>query len=170
MANITSKIVDNVIGSLDKMKSPENDKNSFWSYLKEQLYSESTWDQKDLAVIENEIMKELDKLNNKDLEMIWELSDAAQPKLDEGLEVNIDEMKNDLVGDFVGKVLDRMDDNYSSSGFTSSYVSQDSPKKSSDDSDEEFSDSEEIDESEFEDFEDDEFFDEDTFDDDEENF
>lgn len=168
MANITNKIIENVINNLEKMKSPENKNSSFWSYLKDQLYSDSTWEPDDLAVIEKQIMTELNKLNPKELTKIWELSDAAS-KFDDISNIKPDEIKKELAGEFLGKVMDRMDDNISSgSTFTSSYISHSSQKKSNEDSDDDVSDENDFEESEFdEDFDDEEFFDENSFDEDE---
>ena len=45
MAASMKKIVGDVISSLKKHPSPEKKGKSFWDYLKEQLYSETTWDQ-----------------------------------------------------------------------------------------------------------------------------
>lgn len=169
MATTSKKIVDNVVNSLDKLPSPGKKTISFWSYLKDQLYSEATWDQNDLAVIEKEIKKELDKLNKKDLVKLWEDCDAAQIKLDEGTEASENEMKSDLINDLLGKVMDRMDDNYTS-GFTSSYVAPSSSKKSSEEKDEDVADEEELEPTDLDEkIVEDEFFDDETFDEDEED-
>lgn len=170
MANITNKIVDSVISSLEKMKSPDKSISSFWSYLKEQLYSESTWDQNDLAIIEKEILKELNKLNQNDLVKIWKLSEAAESKLEETTNINPEEMKSDLVSEFLSKVMDRMDDSYTRGGsYAPSFVPNRSGAKEDDDSENEIVDDEQFVENEMdEDFDDDEFFDDDSFDEDEE--
>lgn len=170
MANITSKIVDGVISSLEKMKSPDKSNSSFWSYLKDQLYSESPWDQSDLAVIEKEIMKELSKLNQNDLTKIWKLSEVSETKL-EGTDLTPELMKTNLVNEFLSKVLDKMDDNYSSgSAYTQVYTAPTSSSKRDNDTDDEFIEEEHLEENEFEeDFEDDDLLDEESFDDDEEN-
>ncbi len=169
MANITNKIVDNVISKLEKMKSPDKSFSSFWSYLKDQLYSESTWDENDLAIIEKEILTELNKLNQNDLIKIWNLSEAAESKSEDTSNIKPEEIKSDLVSEFLSKVMDRMDDSYTrGSSYTPSFVSNASTKKGEDDSEDEILDEEHFEGNDMdEDFEDDEFLDDDSFDEDE---
>lgn len=169
MTNLSKKIVNNVINSLDKLPSPEKKTLSFWSYLKDQLYSEATWDQNDIAVIEKEIRKELDKLPKNDLENLWHDCDAAQNSLDEGNKISENQMKIDLMNDLLGEVMNRMDDNYDS-GFSSSYVAPSSSKKSVDEKDDEATEEEEFDLTNIDDeIIEDDFFDDETFDKDEED-
>lgn len=177
MATSVKKIVNEVIISLEKIPSPEKNGNTFWNYLKEQLYSESTWDQKDLKVIEKEIHSKLDKLNKKDLTTLWEDCDSAQEKLDEGNNPSDEEKKADLTNDILGQVMDRMDDNYSgrSSYQSAAYYTEEPSTKSKSDTEEEGSDSENIDPDNIDgdmNFDDDEeLFNEDNFEDeDDSNF
>jgi hypothetical protein len=107
------KIVGDVIEQLKKRPSPEKRGQSFWDFMKEQLYSESTWDQDDLKVIEESIESHLNKLENKELRKLWESTDLAMDKIDEGKKVDEPEMKADLTNEMLGQVMDRMDDNYS---------------------------------------------------------
>jgi len=108
------KIVTDVVTSLKKLSSPEKRGQTFWDYLKSQLYSESTWDQKDIKVIENEIGNRLDKLDKKDLTDMWKNSDRGMEKFETEKKIESKEMKADLSDELLGQVMDRMDDNYSS--------------------------------------------------------
>lgn len=107
------KIATDVIASLKKKPSPEKAGSSFWDFMKEQLYSESTWDQGDLKVIEKEIEIQLSKLEKKELTDLWKRTDIGMDKFDDGKKVDSAEMKEDLTGEILGQVMDRMDDNYS---------------------------------------------------------
>jgi len=134
------KIATDVVASLKKLPSPEKKGQTFWDYLKEQLYSESTWDKDDLKVIEKEINSHLNKLEKKELTAMWENTDKGSDKLDAEKKVDAKEMKEDLTDDILGMVMDKMDDNYSSkeSFFTqpdTSYVAEKKGKVSDEDPD-----------------------------------
>ncbi len=107
------KIATDVIASLRKKPSPEKAGSSFWDFMKEQLYSETTWDQNDLKVIEKEIDTQLSKIEKKELTDLWKRTDIGMDKFDDGKKVDSAEMKEDLTGEILGQVMDRMDDNYS---------------------------------------------------------
>ena len=121
MATSTKKIVNDVVTALKKSPSPEKKGQTFWDYLKSQLYSESTWDQKDLEVIEKEVDNCLNKLDKKDLTEMWKNTDRGMEKFEAEKKVEEKEMKADLSDELLGQVMDRMDDNYSS---RDSYYSQ----------------------------------------------
>jgi len=108
------KIVTEVVTSLKKLPSPEKRGQTFWDYLKSQLYSESTWDQDDLKVIEKEIDNRLNKIDKKDLAEMWKNTNKGLERLDVGEKTSTKEMKADLTDELVGQVMDRMDDNYTS--------------------------------------------------------
>lgn len=112
----TKKIVSEVIASLKKYPSPEKRGETFWDYLRSQLYSESTWDQKDLSVIEKEIDSRLSKLDKKVLTEMWEETDRGTEGFESEKKADVAEMKTDLTDEILGQVMDRMDDNYSSRG------------------------------------------------------
>lgn len=114
MPTSMKKIVIEVVSSLKKLPSPEKRGQTFWDYLKEQLYSESTWDKKDLNVIEKEINSHLNKLEKKDLTEMWKSTDKGFEKIDADKKIEAKEMKEDLTDEMLGQVMDRMDDNYSS--------------------------------------------------------
>ncbi|MCX6175258.1 MAG: hypothetical protein NTZ27_10940 [Ignavibacteriales bacterium] len=118
------KIVNDVVTVLKKYPSPEKKGQTFWDYLKSQLYSESTWDQKDIKVIEKEIDNCLSKLDKKDLTEMWKNTDKGTEKFEAEKKVEAKEMKADLSDELLGQVMDRMDDNYSSKD---TYYSQPDP-------------------------------------------
>ncbi|KAF0141429.1 MAG: hypothetical protein FD122_1677 [Stygiobacter sp.] len=107
------KIANDVVASLKKKPSPDKSSSSFWDFMKEQLYSDSTWDQNDLKTIEKEIGVHLSKLEKKELTDMWKSTDVGMDKFDEGKKADAAEMKEDLTADILGQVMDRMDDNYS---------------------------------------------------------
>ncbi|MDP2036192.1 MAG: hypothetical protein Q8L04_02335, partial [Ignavibacteria bacterium] len=107
------KIANDVVASLKKKPSPDKSSGSFWDFMKEQLYSDSTWDQNDLKTIEKEIGVHLAKLEKKELTDLWKSTDVGMDKFDEGKKADAAEMKEDLTADILGQVMDRMDDNYS---------------------------------------------------------
>ena len=124
LAVSTKKIVNDVVTALKKMPSPQIKGQTFWDYLKSQLYSESTWDQKDIKVIEKEIDILLNKLDKKDLSEMWKNTDKGMDKSETEKKIDVKEMKADLSDELLGQVMDRMDDNYSS---RDSYYSQPDP-------------------------------------------
>lgn len=107
------KIATDVVASLKKKPSPDKSGSSYWDFLKEQLYSDSTWDQNDLKTIEKEIGVHLNGLEKKALTDLWKSTDVGMDKFDDGKKVATEEMKEDLSGEILGQVMDRMDDNYS---------------------------------------------------------
>jgi hypothetical protein len=129
-----------VIASLKTKPTPDKSSGSFWDYLKEQLYSDSTWDQNDLKAIEKEINLQLDKLDKKALTDFWRSTDVGMDKFDDGKKVDASEMKEDLTGDILGQVMDRMDDNYSGGSYYQSsgafYTTEEESTKKSKTSDE----------------------------------
>ena len=118
------KIVNDVVNALKKYPSPEKKGQTFWDYLKSQLYSESTWDQNDIKIIEKEIDNCLNKLDKKDLTGMWKSTGAGMEKVEAEKKVETKEMKADLSDELLGQVMDRMDDNYSSKDI---YFSQHDP-------------------------------------------
>jgi len=124
LAASMKKIVNDVVNALKKNPSPQKKGQTFWDYLKSQLYSESTWDQKDIKVIEKEIDNCLVKLEKKDLTDMWKNTDRGMDKLEAEKKVEAKEMKADLSDELLGQVMDRMDDNYSS---RDSYFAQPDP-------------------------------------------
>lgn len=124
VATSIKKIVDDVVTALKKSPSPQKKGQTFWDYLKSQLYSESTWDQKDIKVIEEEIDNCLDKSDKKDLTEMWKNTDKGLEKFETEKKVEAKEMKVDLSDELLGQVMDRMDDNYLS---RDTYYSQPDP-------------------------------------------
>ena len=124
MVALSKKIVSDVVIALKKLPSLEKKGQTFWDYLKSQLYSESTWDQKDIRVIEKEIENCLNKLDKKDLIEMWKSTDRGMEKVEAEKKVEATEMKADLSDELLGQVMDRMDDNYSS---RDTYFSQPDP-------------------------------------------
>jgi hypothetical protein len=134
------KIAAEVVSNLKKIISPEKSGETFWDYLKDQLYSESPWDQKDLKVIENEIGKSLDTLDKKELTELWKDTDKGWEKFEAEKKVDTAEMKTDLTDEILGQVMDRMDDHYSSKDSyypeSPTYVSSSGEKEDEEKSDE----------------------------------
>ncbi|KAF0151376.1 MAG: hypothetical protein FD143_2044 [Ignavibacteria bacterium] len=112
-----NKIATDVVASLKKKPSPDGSSGSFWDFMKEQLYSDSTWDQSDLKIIETEIGARLDKLDKNEVTDLWRGTNVGMDKLDDGKKVDSSEMKEDITGDILGQVMDRMDDNYSGGSY-----------------------------------------------------
>ena len=130
MSTSIKKIATEVVAGLKKIPSPEKKGETFWNYLKDQLYSESTWDQKDLKIIEKEIDKSLNKLDSKNLTELWKETDKGWKKFEAEKKVDSKEMNADLTDEILGQVMDRMDDHYSSkdSYYTESTVYESSAK------------------------------------------
>ena len=124
MPTTTKKIVNDVVAALKKKSSPEKKGQTFWDYLRSQLYSESTWDPKDIKAIEKEIDNCLSKLDKKELTDLWKNTDRGGEKLEAEKKIDVKEMKTDLSDELLGQVMDRMDDNYSA---RDTYYSQPDP-------------------------------------------
>jgi len=164
-----NKITNEVISSLKKLPAPVKKTGSFWDFMKGQLSEEGTWSQNHLKIIEKEIDTHLSKLDGKALTDLWKGLSVAEEKLDLNKKVDTKEMKADLTDEFVGQVMDRMDDNYSSrdSFFTEgAYIE---PEAKKEESEEGFDDDIEPDKIKDEELNlDDELFDEDFEDEDDE--
>jgi len=106
------KYVDDVITSLKKHPEPEKKSGSFWNFLKSQLADEGEWDQKHIKVIEKEIENALSKADKKTLTELWKETPNGAEKFDDDVKANTKEMKEDIVDEMIGQVMDRMDDNY----------------------------------------------------------
>jgi hypothetical protein len=165
-----NKITNEVISSLKKLPAPAKKTGSFWDFMKGQLSEEGTWSQNHLKVIEKEIDGQLNKLDNKNLTDLWKNLDVAEEKLDSNKKVDVKEMKEDLTDEFVGQVMDRMDDNYSSrdSYFTeSTYIEPSANKKEGDEGFDDEAEPDKIKDEELN-LDDDELFDDEFADDDDE--
>jgi len=136
------KYVDDVITSLKKHPEPGKKTGSFWNFLKSQLAEEGEWDQKHIKVIEKEIENALSKADKKTLSELWKETPSGAEKFDDDLKVNTKEMKEDIIDEMIGQVMDRMDDNYIardtfSTQPDSSYFSSSKEKNSDNEEDEE---------------------------------
>lgn len=114
MTNQMNKIVNEVITALRKLPAPGKKSGSFWNFMKSQLADDSTWDQNHLKVIEIEIDSHLNSLDKKSLTELWKNTNTGLDKHESDKNVETKEMKADLTDELMGKVMDRMDDNYSS--------------------------------------------------------
>ena len=172
MSAKTNKIVTEVVNSLKKLPAPGKKTGSFWDFMKSQLSEEGTWNKSHLSVIENEIDKQLTKLDKTELRDLWLKTDVGFEKSDSDKKVDTSEMKEDLTDELMGEVMDRMDDHYGSrdSFYSESTYYEESSKKNEDGA--EFEDDSEPDKVEDEELnlEDDEFFDDDFEEEDDTNF
>lgn len=162
MAYRMKKAVDEIISSLKKLPEPGKKTGSFWNFMKSQLSEETQWDPEHIKIIEDEIDKYLGKLDKKSLTEMWKETPSGNEKYDMTEKADIKEMKADITDELIGKVMDRMDERYSSRD-SFYFDAEESPvagkKKKSDDE-------EDIDEDfeEPEDFSDEDFgFDDDIF-------
>lgn len=124
MSYTMKKTVSEIITSLKKLPEPGKKTGSFWDFMKSQLADEGQWDQKHIKVIEKEIDTFLGKVDKKSLTEMWKETPAGDEKFDEDKKVDIKEMKTDLNEEIIGRVMDQMDENYSS---RDSYFTPDEP-------------------------------------------
>ncbi|MCX7797650.1 MAG: hypothetical protein N2249_03400 [Melioribacter sp.] len=170
MAYKMKKAVDEIIASLKKLPEPGKKTGSFWNFMKGQLTEESQWDPEHIKIIENEIDKYLTKLDKKSLTEMWKETPAGSEKYDMVKKADIKEMKADITDELIGKVMDRMDERYSSRDsfyFESEESAFAGKKKKSDDEediDEDFDEAEDFSNEDFR-FDDDIFNEEDDEDD-----
>ncbi len=108
------KAVDEVITSLKKLPEPGKKTGSFWNFMKSQLTDESQWDPEHIKIIENEIEKYLNKLDKKSLTEMWKETPNGSEKFDMTEKAELKEIKADITDELIGRVMDRMDEKYSS--------------------------------------------------------
>lgn len=105
-----NKIADDVIVTLknEKLKN----KKSMWDELTNQVSQEGTWDQELIKGIEKIAQLKLKSIKEKDLRVLWELSEAAMDSFEDSDSIDIEKAKNEIVEDIVNKVLDKSDTSY----------------------------------------------------------
>lgn len=156
------KAVEEIITSLKKLPEPGKKTGSFWNFMKSQLTDDSQWDPRHIKIIEDEIDKYLSKLDKKSIAEMWKETPNGVDKFDMVEKTDIKEMKADILDELIGRVMDRMDEKYSSrdSLFLETEESAYSSKKKNVDEDDDIE--ENLDEPE--DFTEDDFgFDDDIF-------
>jgi hypothetical protein len=114
MSYTMKKTVSEIITGLKKLPEPGKKTGSFWDFMKSQLADEGQWDQNHIKVIEKEIDTFLGKVDKRSLTEMWKETPAGDEKFDEEKKIDIKEMKTDLSDEIIGRVMDQMDDNYSS--------------------------------------------------------
>ncbi len=165
MPDQMNKIVNEVITALKKLPAPAKNSGSFWDFMKSQLADDSTWDRSHLKVIEKEIGNHLSTLDKKSLTELWKNTDTSWDKRESDKKVGTQEMKADLTDDLMGKVMDRMDDNYSSRDIYHAETNYFEPASKNEDDEEGFDEEKEPEEIDEEPNLDDESFDDEDFDD-----
>jgi len=125
------KIVKETQGNL-KSSKPTGLKESYWALLKEQAYSEGTWDDELLQEIKNKISASLDKYNKNQLKEIWDQTEVSLSNLVEETSIPISKLKEDISEDILNSVFDLLDDRSSDIVFESRFV------ENEDDEDNEF--------------------------------
>lgn len=108
------KAVEEIITSLKKLPEPGKKTGSFWNFMKNQLTEETQWDPQHIKIIEDEIDKYLSKLDKKSLAEMWKETPNGVDKYDMVEKTDIKEMKADVLDELIGRVMDRMDEKYSS--------------------------------------------------------
>ena len=108
------KAVEEIITSLKKLPEPGKKTGSFWNFMKSQLYEETQWDPEHIKIIEGEIDNYLSKLDKKSLTEMWKETPNGSEKFDITSKPDVKEMKADITDDLIGRVMDRMDEKYSS--------------------------------------------------------
>lgn len=148
------KAVDEIITSLKKLPEPGKKTGSFWNFMKSQLYEETQWDPEHIKIIEGEIDNYLSKLDKKSLTEMWKETPNGNEKFDITSKPDIKEMKADITDDLIGRVMDRMDEKYSSRD--SFFMEQEEPaysnkknKSEDDDVDEDIEEPEDFTEEDF---------------------
>jgi len=116
------------------------------------LYEETQWDPEHIKIIEGEIDNYLSKLDKKSLTEMWKETPNGNEKFDRTSKPDIKEMKADITDDLIGRVMDRMDEKYSSRD--SFFMDQEEPaysnkKKKSEDDDEDIEEPEDFTEEDF---------------------
>jgi len=163
MSYTMKKAVNEVITVLKKYPEPGKRTGSFWQFMKNQLVQEGEWEKEHLKIIEKEIDSFLSNVDKKSLMQMWEETPAAA-EIDIK-KISTKEMKDNIIDEMIGQVMDRMDDNYTyrESFYTpaENYPAAKNEKQNSDgDSEPDFNDDEEPNEITDEEInlEDDEFF------------
>jgi hypothetical protein len=110
MSYTMKKAVNEIITVLKKYPEPGKRTGSFWQFMKNQLVQEGEWEKEHLKIIEKEIDTFLSKVDKKSLLQMWEETPAASEI--NSKKISTKEMKDGIIDEMIGRVMDRMDDNY----------------------------------------------------------
>jgi hypothetical protein len=123
MPGVSLKKTIKDVHHLLKTTKPKNSRISYWELLKEQAFSEGTWDDNFIAEIKNKILSQLEKFNAKEIKKIWNESDASLKSLVDEESLSAAQMKDEVSEEILNAVFDSLDErNFSEPIFQSDYV------------------------------------------------
>ncbi|PJA95361.1 MAG: hypothetical protein CO129_12170 [Ignavibacteriales bacterium CG_4_9_14_3_um_filter_34_10] len=125
MSGVSIKKVIKDVHHLLKTTKPKNSRSSYWELLKEQAFSEGTWDDNFITEIKNKILSQLEKFNAKEIKKLWDESDASIKNLVVEESLTAAQLKDDVSEEILNTVFDSLDErNFSEPIFQSDYVAE----------------------------------------------
>ncbi|GAB4135300.1 MAG: hypothetical protein Fur0015_08170 [Ignavibacteriales bacterium] len=102
---------------------PKGSKDSYWDLLKEQAFSEGTWNDDFISEIKSKIISVLNKYSSTDIKTLWEETEISLDTLAETDSLPITKLKDDVAEEILNMVFDSLDErSFSEPIFQSKYV------------------------------------------------
>lgn len=100
--------VSEIIKTLQSTPLPQNKAKTIWEDLKEQSEQAGTWDSGLMDIIEGKILNHLSEINEDDLRLMWESTEAGLESFDERNSIPIEKIKTDLVNESLNLIMDKL--------------------------------------------------------------
>lgn len=100
--------VNEIIKILQSEPSPQSKAKTIWEELKDQSEQAGTWDPDLMKTIEAIITKHLSAINDNDLRLMWESTEAGLESFDERNNIPIEKINSDLLDESVNLVMDKL--------------------------------------------------------------
>ncbi|MFC2135248.1 hypothetical protein ACFLTH_11575 [Bacteroidota bacterium] len=102
------KSVSEIIKILQSTPTPGNEAKTIWEDLREQSEQAGTWDPDLMKIIEEKILKHLSSINENDLRLMWESTEAGLESFDERNNIPMEKINTDLVNESINLVMDKL--------------------------------------------------------------
>lgn len=109
MAATLKKITKDVIGQLKKSPDPEDKKATLWQTLNNQVNEEGEWNEDLLGSVESKIEENLSKINDKELRVLWEQTEAAMENYDAEADNSDSKVKLEIREEILNRILEEID-------------------------------------------------------------
>lgn len=100
--------VNEIIKILQSEPSPQSKAKTIWEELKDQSEQAGTWDPDLMKTIEAKIIKHLSSINDDDLRLMWESTEAGLESFDERNNIPMEKINSDLLDESVNLVMDKL--------------------------------------------------------------
>lgn len=141
MSGVSLKKVKKEVLQILSNSKPKRSKDSYWDLLKEQAFSEGTWNDNFIFEIKSKIISVLDNYSSSEIKTLWEETDISLETLADIDSIPIAKQKDDIAEEILNMVFDSLDErSLSESVFQSKYVPEEDEADFDDDEFDGFSD------------------------------